>query len=130
MIVFNLFLDIKITNMTVFYPFFFLTNIFKIPYKHYYFLAFVTLFIDIFIIHLFPLTFLVVSILYFVEKRYFKRDNLILNIFLNSVNYFIYLIILKSLNISVITLQFILLSYTVNLVYYFISYIFLKKSYN
>lgn len=133
MIVFNLLLDIFLTNATIFYSYFFLVNIFNIPYRCYLIIFLTALFIDLFITNTFLLNVLVISLLYFLEKIFCKRvKSLKRNILLNSFNYLVYILSLYLFynyqNLNMHIFKFLLFNYPLFIIYCLISYKISQKA--
>ena len=134
MIALNLLLDILIANFTIFHSYFFLINIFKIRYRYVLLLVLIAIFIDTFITHTILLNIIVLLIIYFIEKKYFyKHENLLKNVLLNVVNFFIYNLCLylffhyQNINILVF-FKNIYIDFIIYVIYCLISYKLYLKS--
>lgn len=134
MIVINLILDILINNYTIFSTFLVLSNLYLIPKDKYYLLILISLYIDIVIMHTYILNLIIFNLIYWLEVLFFsKKESIIRNIFINTLNYIIYIVVMYFiLNYNNVDLHYLLkfmsFNYPIYLIYLIISYKFFKRT--
>ena len=133
MIIINFLMDMIICNLTIFPTYFFLTNLNIISKRYILVLISLLIFIDLFITSTWFLNLILVILLYFFQKYFLKKNNLVKNILINSFSYVIYIIALylyfniKSID-CLYLLKYIVLNYPLFLIYLLISYKILKQT--
>ena len=133
MIIINFLIDVIICNLTIFPTYFFLTNLNIISKRYILLLIGLLIFIDIFITRTWFLNLILVTLLYFFQQHFLKKNNLVKNILINSFSYVIYIIALylyfnfKSID-YIYLLKYIFLNYPLYLIYLLISYKILKQT--
>ena len=134
MILINLLLDIILTNHIILHPYFYISNIFKARYRYFIIIPLTSILVDLFITHTYGYNVILVTFLYFIEKKFFlKKDNFLTCLLLNIFNYFIYSFgLYLYFNIKSIDIIFFLkncsLSIVIYVIYCLISYKLYKNS--
>lgn len=134
MILINLLLDIILTNHIILHPYFYISNIFKIRYRYFIIIPLTSILVDLFITHTYGYNVILLTFLYFIEKKFFlKKDNFLTCLLLNIFNYFIYSFgLYLYFNIKSIDIIFFLkncsLSIVIYVIYCLISYKLYKNS--
>ncbi len=134
MILINLLLDIILTNHIILHSYFYISNIFKIRYRYFIIIPLTSILVDLFITHTYGYNVILVTFLYFIEKKFFlKKDNFLTCLLLNIFNYFIYSFgLYLYFNIKSIDIIFFLkncsLSIVIYVIYCLISYKLYKNS--
>ena len=91
MILINLLLDIILTNHIILHSYFYISNIFKVRYRYFIIIPLTSILVDLFITHTYGYNVILLTFLYFIEKKFFlKKDNFLTCLLLNIFNYFIY----------------------------------------
>ena len=128
MILINLLLDIILTNHIILHPYFYISNIFKARYRYFIIIPLTSILVDLFITHTYGYNVILLTFLYFIEKKFFlKKDNFLTCLLLNIFNYFIYSFgLYLYFNIKSIDIIFFLkncaLSIIIYVIYCLISY--------
>ncbi len=134
MILINLLLDIILTNHIILHPYFYISNIFKARYRYFIIIPLTSILVDLFITHTYGYNVILLTFLYFIEKKFFlKKDNFLTCLLLNIFNYFIYSFgLYLYFNIKSIDIIFFLkncsLSIVIYVIYCLISYKLYKNS--
>lgn len=134
MILINLLLDIILTNHIILHSYFYISNIFKIRYRYFIIVPLTSILVDLFITHTYGYNVILLTFLYFIEKKFFlKKDNFLTCLLLNIFNYFIYSFgLYLYFNIKSIDIIFFLkncsLSIVIYVIYCLISYKLYKNS--
>lgn len=134
MILINLLLDIILTNHIILHPYFYISNIFKARYRYFIIIPLTSILVDLFITHTYGYNVILLTFLYFIEKKFFlKKDNFLTCLLLNIFNYFIYSFgLYLYFNIKSIDIIFFLkncaLSIIIYVIYCLISYKLYKNS--
>lgn len=134
MILINLLLDIILTNHIILHPYFYISNIFKARYRYFIIIPLTSILVDLFITHTYGYNVVLLTFLYFIEKKFFlKKDNFLTCLLLNIFNYFIYSFgLYLYFNIKSIDIIFFLkncaLSIIIYVIYCLISYKLYKNS--
>lgn len=134
MILINLLLDIILTNHIILHPYFYISNIFKVRYRYFIIIPLTSILVDLFITHTYGYNVILLTFLYFIEKKFFlKKDNFLTCLLLNIFNYFIYSFgLYLYFNIKSIDIIFFLkncsLSIVIYVIYCLISYKLYKNS--
>ena len=134
MILINLLLDIILTNHIILHPYFYISNIFKARYRYFIIIPLTSILVDLFITHTYGYNVILLTFLYFIEKKFFlKKDNFLTCLLLNICNYFIYSFgLYLYFNIKSIDIIFFLkncaLSIIIYVIYCLISYKLYKNS--
>lgn len=134
MILINLLLDIILTNHIILHPYFYISNIFKARYRYFIIIPLTSILVDLFITHTYGYNLILLTFLYFIEKKFFlKKDNFLTCLLLNIFNYFIYSFgLYLYFNIKSIDIIFFLkncsLSIVIYVIYCLISYKLYKNS--
>lgn len=134
MILINLLLDIILTNHIILHSYFYISNIFKIRYRYFIIIPLTSILVDLFITHTYGYNVILLTFLYFIEKKFFlKKDNFLTCLLLNIFNYFIYSFgLYLYFNIKSIDIIFFLkncsLSIVIYVIYCLISYKLYKNS--
>lgn len=134
MILINLLLDIILTNHIILHPYFYISNIFKVRYRYFIIIPLTSILVDLFITHTYGYNVILLTFLYFIEKKFFlKKDNFLTCLLLNIFNYFIYSFgLYLYFNIKSIDIIFFLkncaLSIIIYVIYCLISYKLYKNS--
>lgn len=134
MILINLLLDIILTNHIILHPYFYISNIFKARYRYFIIIPLTSILVDLFITHTYGYNLILLTFLYFIEKKFFlKKDNFLTCLLLNIFNYFIYSFgLYLYFNIKSIDIIFFLkncaLSIIIYVIYCLISYKLYKNS--
>ncbi len=134
MILINLLLDIILTNHIILHSYFYISNIFKVRYRYFIIIPLTSILVDLFITHTYGYNVILLTFLYFIEKKFFlKKDNFLTCLLLNIFNYFIYSFgLYLYFNIKSIDIIFFLkncsLSIVIYVIYCLISYKLYKNS--
>lgn len=134
MILINLLLDIILTNHIILHSYFYISNIFKVRYRYFIIIPLTSILVDLFITHTYGYNVILLTFLYFIEKKFFlKKDNFLTCLLLNIFNYFIYSFgLYLYFNIKSIDIIFFLkncaLSIIIYVIYCLISYKLYKNS--
>lgn len=134
MILINLLLDIILTNHIILHSYFYISNIFKVRYRYFIIVPLTSILVDLFITHTYGYNVILLTFLYFIEKKFFlKKDNFLTCLLLNIFNYFIYSFgLYLYFNIKSIDIIFFLkncsLSIVIYVIYCLISYKLYKNS--
>ena len=134
MILINLLLDIILTNHIILHSYFYISNIFKVRYRYFIIIPLTSILVDLFITHTYGYNVILLTFLYFIEKKFFlKKDNFLTCLLLNIFNYFIYSFgLYLYFNIKIIDIIFFLkncsLSIVIYVIYCLISYKLYKNS--
>ena len=134
MILINLLLDIILTNHIILHSYFCISNIFKVRYRYFIIIPLTSILVDLFITHTYGYNVILLTFLYFIEKKFFlKKDNFLTCLLLNIFNYFIYSFgLYLYFNIKSIDIIFFLkncsLSIVIYVIYCLISYKLYKNS--
>lgn len=134
MILINLLLDIILTNHIILHSYFYISNIFKVRYRYFIIIPLTSILVDLFITHTYGYNVILLTFLYFIEKKFFlKKDNFLTCLLLNTFNYFIYSFgLYLYFNIKSIDIIFFLkncaLSIIIYVIYCLISYKLYKNS--
>lgn len=134
MILINLLLDIILTNHIILHSYFYISNIFKVRYRYFIIIPLTSILVDLFITHTYGYNVILLTFLYFIEKKFFlKKNNFLTCLLLNIFNYFIYSFgLYLYFNIKSIDIIFFLkncaLSIIIYVIYCLISYKLYKNS--
>ena len=134
MILINLLLYIILTNHIILHSYFYISNIFKVRYRYFIIIPLTSILVDLFITHTYGYNVILLTFLYFIEKKFFlKKDNFLTCLLLNIFNYFIYSFgLYLYFNIKSIDIIFFLkncsLSIVIYVIYCLISYKLYKNS--
>lgn len=134
MILINLLLDIILTNHIILHSYFYISNLFKVRYRYFIIIPLTSILVDLFITHTYGYNVILLTFLYFIEKKFFlKKDNFLTCLLLNIFNYFIYSFgLYLYFNIKSIDIIFFLkncsLSIVIYVIYCLISYKLYKNS--